>query len=174
MPRRPSEKPAPTPPGAPEKGRPSTRPRPRLPTLVGVAPAAPIVVGKVVKRPSDGPPALGPNHGIAVDLRRFSRAPIEQTLLFGSRDEDGLAEGAAVDISLGGMFIVTETPAAFGTTIEIHTQLAGVRGEFVLPAVVRWTRVGGMGVQFGMLGAKETLAITEIVRKYEKAKRGGR
>src|ERR1700733_12470290 len=143
----PSEKPAP--PGAREKGGGSTRPRPRLPTLVGVAPAAPIVVGKRAKSPSEGPPALGPNHGIAVDLRRFSRAPIEQALLFGSKDEDVLAEGAAVDISLGGMFIVTETPAPFGTVIEIHTELTGARGELVLPAVVRWTRVGGMGVQFG-------------------------
>ena len=34
----------------------------------------------------------------------------------------------------------------------------------VLPAIVRWTSPVGMGVQFGLLGVRETHAITEIVR----------
>jgi hypothetical protein len=32
--------------------------------------------------------------------------------------------------------------------------------------VVRWVRDGGMGVQFGLLGAVETHIITEISRQY--------
>ncbi len=36
-----------------------------------------------------------------------------------------------------------------------------------LPGVVRWVRDGGMGVQFGLLGALETHVITEIGRSRE-------
>ena len=199
MPKPPSEKPAPT--GAREKGRGSnrprprlptlvgvapgdlpeegekkrgsTRPRPRLPTLVGVAPAAPII-GKRLERPHSAPPAEWPKRAVVGDLRRFGRVPVEQPLLFGPKDEDGLTEGTAVDISLGGMFIATDAPPRFGTVIEIHMRLPGARGDLVLPATVRWMRSEGVGVQFGLLGAKATLAITEIVRLHEESKRRGR
>jgi hypothetical protein len=33
---------------------------------------------------------------------------------------------------------------------------------------VRWTRSDGMGVQFGLIGARETHAITELTRAKEK------
>ena len=106
-----------------------------------------------------------------MELRRFSRAPIHQLLLFAPKDDDAFVEGTAMDISLGGMFVGAEFPAAFGVEITIHTRLDGADGEFVLPAIVRWTRPDGMGVQFGLLGARETLAITEIVRKFEASRR---
>jgi type IV pilus assembly protein PilZ len=106
-----------------------------------------------------------------VELRRFSRAPIQQLLLFAPKDEDGFVEGTGNDISLGGMFVATEFPAPFNTEITIHTRLDGVEGEFVLPAIVRWRRPDGMGVQFGPLGARETLAISEIVRRFEESRR---
>jgi type IV pilus assembly protein PilZ len=38
-----------------------------------------------------------------------------------------------------------------------------------LPAVVRWTSKDGMGVQFGLLGARETHEITEFVKATEGA-----
>ena len=34
-----------------------------------------------------------------------------------------------------------------------------------IPGVVRWTRPDGMGVQFGLLGARETHAITELTKE---------
>jgi hypothetical protein len=34
----------------------------------------------------------------------------------------------------------------------------------LLPGIVRWTKQDGMGVQFRLLGARETHAITEIMR----------
>jgi hypothetical protein len=197
----PSEGTTPAPTGAREKGRGPGRPRPRLPTLAGVAPPATIVTersGRAPVRPASeasDPPRSTPTQeprvvspgaavqspGRTVELRRFNRVPIDQPLRFAPKDEDRLlpdetrfADAIAVDISLGGMFIVTKRPAPFGAEIRIYARLHGAEGEFALPAIVRWTKADGMGVQFGPLGAKETLAITEIVREYQESEsRGG-
>ncbi len=73
--------------------------------------------------------------------------------------------GIGRDISIGGMFVETQTPAAFGENIVVHVQLPGTNVESELPAIVRWVRADGMGLQFGLLGVRETHAITEISRK---------
>jgi len=63
------------------------------------------------------------------------------------------------------MFINTPAPLAFGTEIVVHLTLPGHRIPLAMPAVVRWSRVGqGMGLQFGLLGARETHAITELTK----------
>ena len=44
---------------------------------------------------------------------------------------------------------------AVGADVVIRVQLkmaTGTMKDFSLPAVVRWVRAGGMGVQFGLLG----------------------
>jgi len=68
-------------------------------------------------------------------------------------------------MSVGGMFVETETALPFGADVVVQLVLPGYKDPFLLPAVVRWTRQDGMGLQFGLLGARETHAITEIVRK---------
>ncbi len=110
-----------------------------------------------------------------MELRRFNRAPLQQTLRFTIKARpdapaaagDAVREGLARDICLGGMFLETATPADFGTEVIIQIVLPGLKGEIALPGIVRWTRAGGMGVQFQNLGARETFAITEIVRVHE-------
>ena len=72
--------------------------------------------------------------------------------------------GAARDISLGGMFIETALPAAVGATLVLGFTLPGHRKSMLVSATVRWTSKAGMGVQFGLLGASETHAITEMRR----------
>jgi hypothetical protein len=47
----------------------------------------------------------------------------------------------------------------------VHITLPGQKVAFALPCVVRWTGADGMGVQFGLIGARETHAITEITRQ---------
>ncbi len=69
------------------------------------------------------------------------------------------------DISLGGMFINSESPQpAFGTKLTVQITLPGQRGPLQLPCVVRWNKSDGFGVQFGLLGARETHAITRLAR----------
>jgi type IV pilus assembly protein PilZ len=102
-----------------------------------------------------------------VELRRFTRAPLEQPLEFKTKSSDRRIRGLAKDISVGGMFVETEEPAAFGAEVVVHVTLPADPRELRFPGVVRWTNAHGMGVQFGLLGARETHAITEIVKENE-------
>ncbi len=93
-------------------------------------------------------------------------------MMFSPKDDDSFVDGVGRDISLGGMFVETEFPAPFNTEIVIHASFPG--GEFVLPAIVRWTCAEGMGVQFRELGLRETQAISEIVYRFQAAYREAR
>jgi type IV pilus assembly protein PilZ len=99
-----------------------------------------------------------------VDLRRFQRTPIDEDVTFAPAGADAAkgAHGRARDISLGGMFIETKAPLPFGANLSVVIRLSGE--TLVLPAVSRWARDSGMGVQFGLLGARETHLITELSR----------
>ena len=76
-----------------------------------------------------------------------------------------LVEAQCRDISLGGMFIETTSPLPYGATLRLHLPLPGIRGGSVIDAVVRWSKPDGMGVQFGVMGARETHALTQWLAK---------
>jgi hypothetical protein len=102
---------------------------------------------------------------LVIELRRYQRAPLDVTLEFTVKGSAARQGGRSRDISLGGMFVVTELPAAFGAELVVHITLPGQRQAFALPGVVRWSRTGeGMGIQFGLMGARETHAITELTK----------
>jgi type IV pilus assembly protein PilZ len=101
-----------------------------------------------------------------VELRRYQRAPVDVALEFAAKGSQERLPGRAKDISLGGMFVETTSPLRFGVELVIHVTLPGQQAAFAMPAVVRWVRAGeGMGVQFGLIGARETHAITELTRE---------
>lgn len=100
----------------------------------------------------------------AVEQRRYARAPINSPATFTAKGSTESILGLAKDISVGGMFLETAAPAAFGAEVVVRVVLPGTTSEVALPGVVRWIRDGGMGIQFGNLGAKETHVITEINR----------
>jgi len=101
-----------------------------------------------------------------IEQRRYARAPINSPASFSVKGKSAKTEGLAKDISVGGMFLETTAPAAFGADVIVHLMLPGAADMMALPGVVRWVRDGGMGVQFGLLGAVETHIITEIGRKH--------
>jgi type IV pilus assembly protein PilZ len=103
------------------------------------------------------------------DLRRFPRVPLGQPIEFSTKGDDVpiRMEGTARDISLGGMFIETDLPCAVGEQVVVYVTLPRAKREMALPAVVRWSGKDGMGVQFGLLGARETHEITEFVKANE-------
>lgn len=72
--------------------------------------------------------------------------------------------GRAKDISVGGMYIESETPVSFGTEVSIVLRLPNTKANARLPGVIRWIKPGGFGVQFGLLGARETHAISELFK----------
>jgi hypothetical protein len=75
-----------------------------------------------------------------------------------------MVEGMCLDLSLGGMAIQTPQPAPFGATVVVHMPLKGLQGG-TLRGVVRWTKDTMMGVQFEMIGARETHALDAMLRE---------
>lgn len=67
------------------------------------------------------------------------------------------------DISLGGTFIETAETAPFGASVRVFIKLPGIASESTIDAVVRWTKPTGMGVQFGVMGARETHALMKLL-----------
>ena len=97
------------------------------------------------------------------EKRAHGRTPIS-TFVACTSESGVTVAGTARDISLGGMFIVASQQPAFGTKLTISATLPGTAGECKLPAIVRWSSKDGFGVQFGLLGARETHAITKLIR----------
>jgi type IV pilus assembly protein PilZ len=98
-----------------------------------------------------------------VELRRHSRVPLETEVVFIPKGATSGTVAHAKDVSVGGMFITTDKPVSFNGELVVHLTLPGQVEALVLPGVVRYVRGGGMGVQFGLLGARETHAITEYI-----------
>jgi hypothetical protein len=80
--------------------------------------------------------------------------------------------GVCRDFSLGGVHIATTQAAPFGANVTIYLQLKGTSGRSALPGIVRWVKGGQMGVQFGLLGARDTYAITEMLAESLVPERG--
>lgn len=97
------------------------------------------------------------------EQRRYQRAPLHANITVTHNSQ--AISGTSMDISVGGMFIQLEDEIPFGAEIQI-TMPSPIDAQALLtmPAKVRWTRAGGMGIQFGLLGALETHAIVEFLR----------
>lgn len=94
--------------------------------------------------------------------RRHPRKPLHPDIAFQVGDGPRV-EASCLDVSLGGMFIETATPAPFNAAITVFMKLPGLKQEARIAATVRWTKPGGMGVQFGVMGARDTHALTELL-----------
>jgi type IV pilus assembly protein PilZ len=73
--------------------------------------------------------------------------------------------GVAKDISIGGMFVESTEVVPFGTEVTIVGHFAGTKADLRLPGIVRWAKPDGFGVQFGSLGARETHAISQLLKR---------
>lgn len=76
----------------------------------------------------------------------------------------GVIHGTARDLGIGGMFIESTELLAFATDVVVVVRLPGLKADSRLPAVVRWTTEQGFGVQFGALGARDTFAISSLLK----------
>ena len=112
------------------------------------------------------------------EKRRYERKPVDLAVEFtsgkGGKPVDFAVEftsgkgermaGVCRDLSLGGMHIQTQSPPPYASKVTVYVVFPGAKSPSVLPGVVRWTKPGEMGVQFDMLGARETHAITQALR----------
>jgi len=96
--------------------------------------------------------------------RRYTRAPLAVPAEFVAKGGKDRVGGRAKDISLGGMFLETPEPLPHNAALVIYVTIPGEKAPFALPGIVRWTRPDGMGIQFDLLGARETHAIAEYTR----------
>ena len=71
--------------------------------------------------------------------------------------------GVATDVSLGGAFIETDQRPAFGAEIAVVLHVGGKVGSLSCQGTVRWSNARGFGLQFGLLGARETHELVMLV-----------
>lgn len=95
--------------------------------------------------------------------RKHPRKDVHPPVSFQLTDNGPRVAGVCHDMSLGGLFIETDQPAKFGDEIRVFLSLPGLKQECSVKAIVRWTKPTGMGVQFGVMGARETHALTELL-----------
>jgi hypothetical protein len=71
------------------------------------------------------------------------------------------------DVSVGGVYILTDQKVTFGETMSIRMVLPAIaaKGPRTLTGVVRWVREDGFGLQFGPTGALDTYALAELVAR---------
>ncbi len=98
------------------------------------------------------------------EKRRHARVQVELPVTCSTPDGARFG-GIAKDLSLGGLFIECSEDFPFGTKLTITIRLPGALDESEIPAVVRWNKPGGIGVQFGLLGAKETHLLVQLMRQ---------
>ena len=97
------------------------------------------------------------------EKRRHDRTPVQIPVTYHTASE-ATHEGVVTDISFGGCFVEVGEVPAFGAKVTLRAQLPGQATEITLPGVVRWVKATGFGVQFGLLGVRETHALTELLR----------
>jgi hypothetical protein len=96
------------------------------------------------------------------EKRRHHRKEVNQAVAF-STDSGPRVNGTCRDLSLGGMAIETDLPALFGEKVVVYMKLKGLADESKIRGVVRWTKPAMMGVQFDLMGARETHALAALL-----------
>lgn len=92
------------------------------------------------------------------------RSQVEIPVVYRASPSDTETEGLVTDIGFGGSFVESGNVPAFGTKVTIRMRLPGHTFDMTLPGIVRWTKATGFGVQFGLLGIRETHTLTQFLR----------
>jgi len=99
---------------------------------------------------------VGPTNG----NRKSPRVPLD---LLVQLESDGVVSPAlAINVGMGGMFI-EGPPLTYGQFVDVIAKLPGLDEPVRIPAVVRWTKDRGIGLQFLQLGAQVTHALSQLV-----------
>ena len=72
--------------------------------------------------------------------------------------------GKSRDLSLGGMFVHTDTPLRFATEVVVKLSIASLKYEGEVPAIVRWNSQGGVGLAFRSLRARDVHALNQLFK----------
>jgi hypothetical protein len=97
------------------------------------------------------------------EKRRHPRKEVRIPVAFQLGDGRRI-EAISRDMSIGGMFVLTDTLAPFASSIPVELMVPGAKQPIRVTATVRWTESDGMGVQFGLMGVRDTHSLTELLR----------
>lgn len=98
-----------------------------------------------------------------MEQRRDTRVELDVPVEI-SQEGSPLRHGALLkNLSLGGMFLETDLRLPFRAPLIVRVHVTA-RDMVLLPAIVRWTCREGLGVQFGLLGARSTFLIVQLAR----------
>ena len=99
-----------------------------------------------------------------MDKRQHIRVSVKMPVTC-ELDGDAVINGLATNISLGGSRIESTEVPVFGTQLTIILHMPGEKEASRLPATVRWTAPSSFGVQFGLLGARDTYRIVDLMSR---------
>ncbi len=68
------------------------------------------------------------------------------------------------NISLGGIFLLTDLSVPFGAPVIVRLRLPALKEEASFKMTVRWTRPDGVGFQFGSLRAIEVWGLNQYFK----------
>lgn len=68
------------------------------------------------------------------------------------------------DISLGGIFLVTQEKVPISSEVKLHFRLPALKVESEISATVRFQNDDGIGLQFAQLRAKEVWALNQLFK----------
>lgn len=97
------------------------------------------------------------------ERRRHQRTPV--SLPARIEKAGATIESIMRDVSIGGAFMSTTGQFAYGDSVIVHVHLPGLDAEIAIPCTVRWMMKDGCGVQFGVMGVRETHALVEIAKR---------
>lgn len=98
-----------------------------------------------------------------IEKRKFPRKPVDLVAAILVEGRPDPIEGRVRDLSIGGGFLLVNAVLPFGQKIFVRIDFPAPAGSMKLPAIVRWSDPDGIGVQFGLLGARETHAIAVAI-----------
>jgi len=78
--------------------------------------------------------------------------------------DGGEFECESLNISLGGMYLISETQLLYGAKVVLEFYLPALKENAKIEGVVRWEKPDGMGVQFGSLRAREVWAFNQLFK----------
>lgn len=97
------------------------------------------------------------------DKRQYQRAVLEVPVRVLAKN--GAAwETHSFDISVGGMLLSGQSAVEIGAEVTLTFELPKL-GKVNMPGFVRWSSERGVGIQFGLIGPRETHAIGGLVRQ---------
>ena len=97
-----------------------------------------------------------------MNRRAAQRHPVS---LVASLTHDGVTSPCVVvDLSLGGALIATPHALTMGRVVALEFSVSTMPEPIVVDATVRWSALGGRGVQFGRMRAREVWALGKYLR----------